>query len=89
MGHVADSYKALGEIILVASTCTKPDQKNFVTLLSPVSATVTAVARVPENNRKERMFYNHLTFIAGGARAVGWVQVVSNLFNTHLNRNRS
>lgn len=36
-----------------------------------------AILHVPEANRKERAWFNHLQVIAEGAPSVGWVEIVS------------
>ena len=63
-------------IILTASACTKPDQKAFSELLEPLRKSLTNVLEVPEKNRKERVWYNHLQVLSGGIASVGWVELV-------------
>ena len=63
--------------MLTASACSKPDAKGFSTLQEPIAKDVTAVMQVPEKNRKERVWYNHLMVISEGIASVGWVGVVS------------
>lgn len=64
-------------MILTASACQKPDTKGLSTALEALSKDVNAIVRVPEVNRKERNWHNHLQVIAEGAPSVGWVGVVS------------
>ena len=33
--------------------------------------------QVPEKNRKERVWFNHLMLVSEGSPSLGWVQVVS------------
>lgn len=66
-------------LLLAAGSCTKPDAKAFATLQEPIAKEVTAVMQVPEKNRKERVWYNHLMVISEGIPSVGWVGVVSTL----------
>lgn len=77
VGYVQSGFKSLRSIILTASGCTKPDTASFSGLLEPLGKDVSNVTQVPEKNRKERIWYNHLQVVSEGAPSLGWVQVVS------------
>jgi len=71
---VDSAFKNLRTVILAAASCTKPDAKAFASLLEPLSKDVSGVLRVPEANRKERVWFNHLQIVAEGTPSVGWVE---------------
>lgn len=73
----ARTIQALRDLLLKAATCKKPDQQAFGRLLEPLQASLEAVSRAKEANRKEREWFNHLTVVAEGALCVGWVATVS------------
>ncbi|KAL5511525.1 SRV2 [Sanghuangporus vaninii] len=75
VGYVENVFKGLRALLLTVGSCTKPDSKTFATLQEPIAKEVTAVMQVPEKNRKERVWYNHLMVIAEGIPSVGWVGV--------------
>jgi adenylyl cyclase-associated protein len=61
----------------VAAFCQKPDQSAYESLLIPLQATVEAISRSKEANRKERDWFTHLSAVAEGASWAFWVAVVS------------
>lgn len=61
----------------MAGACKKPDQKAFSELLTPLQASIEKVVRLKESNRKDRDWFNHLSAVASGAPAVGWITIVS------------
>ncbi|EJD05958.1 uncharacterized protein FOMMEDRAFT_119381 [Fomitiporia mediterranea MF3/22] len=75
VGHVESVFKDMRNLLLTASACNKPDSKTFTSLQEPIGKGVTAVMQVPEKNRKERVWYNHLMVISEGIPSVGWVGV--------------
>lgn len=71
-------YNDLRALILQASNCKKPgDDEALMKLLEPLQKDIGAISRAKEANRKDRAWMGHLTFIAEGGTAVGWVAVVS------------
>ncbi|KAL5490425.1 SRV2 [Sanghuangporus weigelae] len=75
VGYVENVFKGLRSLLLTVGSCTKPDSKTFATLQEPIAKEVMAVMQVPEKNRKERVWYNHLMVISEGIPSVGWVGV--------------
>lgn len=69
-------FASLRHVLVVAGSCKKPDQKAFSDLLGPLQAGIEAVTRFKEANRKDRQWFNHLSLVAEGAPAVGWITVV-------------
>ena len=61
----------------MAGSCQKPDQKTVDGLLSPLQASIEAISRAKEANRRDRDWLNHLTLIGEGGPSVGWVVSVS------------
>lgn len=74
-----NAFKELRAVIFAASACTKPDAKSFGSLLEPLGKEVSNITQVPEKNRKERTWFNHLQVVSEGAPSLGWVQIVSNV----------
>lgn len=77
MDLFAQAIQVLRDLLLRAAACKKPDQQAFEGLLNPLQASLEAVSRAKEANRKEREWFNHLTVVAEGAVCVGWVTAVS------------
>jgi adenylyl cyclase-associated protein len=71
----AQAIQVLRDLLIRAAACKKPDQQGFEELLNPLQASIEAVTRAKEANRKEREWFNHLTVVAEGAVCVGWVTV--------------
>ncbi|KAG6376520.1 adenylate cyclase-associated CAP [Boletus reticuloceps] len=71
----AQAILVLRDILLMAAACKKPDRQGFEELLNPLQASIEAVTRAKEANRKERDWFNHLTAVAEGAVCVGWITV--------------
>lgn len=69
-------YTNLGGIIRIAATCKKPDQAAFADLLSELQGDIEAISAIKDANRKERDWFNHLSFVAEGSPAVAWITVV-------------
>ncbi|KAI5124486.1 hypothetical protein M0805_003013 [Coniferiporia weirii] len=77
VGYVEQVFKNLRLVLLAASACTKPDAKAFNALLEPLHKDVMTVLQVPEKNRKERIWFNHLQVLAEGTPSVGWIEIES------------
>ncbi|KAI0350239.1 hypothetical protein OH77DRAFT_1431240 [Trametes cingulata] len=73
VGLVEQEYKDLRELLLLAASCRKPEQGEFEKLLGPLQKDIEAITRAKEANRKDREWFNHLSTVAEGAPAVGWV----------------
>ena len=70
-------YTGLGGLIRTAALCKKPTEQNiFAGLLQALQEDINAISAIKEKNFKEKVFANHLIFVAEGASAVGWVTVV-------------
>jgi adenylyl cyclase-associated protein len=69
-------YTNLGGILRIAAICKKPDQAAFAELLSDLQGDIEAISGIKESNRKERDWFNHLSFVAEGSPAVAWITVV-------------
>jgi adenylyl cyclase-associated protein len=63
-------------LLLTAAACQKPSEKELGDLLKPLTEDLAAISKAKETYRKEREWQSHLTFIAEGASAVGWVSLV-------------
>ncbi|KAI0071819.1 cyclase-associated protein [Panus rudis PR-1116 ss-1] len=72
---VEKEYNDLRVLLLQASACKKPDDDTFGKLLGPLRQDIEAITRAKETNRKDRDWFNHLSTIAEGGVAVGWVTV--------------
>lgn len=75
---VEKEYVDLRALLLQATVCKKPsDDASFAQLLQPLQKDIEGITRAKESNRKDRDWFNHLSTVAEGAVAVGWVTVVS------------
>ena len=75
-------FNDLRALILQATVCKKPESDSALAkVLVPLQNDIAAISRAKEANRKDRAWMNHMTFIAEGATAVGWVAVVSSMFS--------
>ena len=75
-------FNDLRALILQATACKKPESDSALAkVLVPLQNDIAAISRAKEANRKDRAWMNHMTFIAEGATAVGWVAVVSYTFH--------
>ncbi|TFK42985.1 cyclase-associated protein [Crucibulum laeve] len=72
-GLVEKQFQTVREFILLAASCQKPDQNTMNELLKPVQASIDAIARAKEANRRDRDWFTHLTLISEGAPSAGWV----------------
>lgn len=77
MDLFVQAIQVLRGLLLTAAACKKPDQQGFEVLLNPLQASIEAVTRRKEANRKEREWFNHITVVAEGVVCIGWVTVVS------------
>ncbi|PAV24323.1 adenylyl cyclase-associated [Pyrrhoderma noxium] len=75
VGHVESAFKKLRSLLLTVSSCTKPDVNSFGKLQEPIAKEVTTIMGVPEKNRKERVWYNHLMVISEGIPSIGWIGI--------------
>jgi adenylyl cyclase-associated protein len=69
-------YTHLGGIIRIAAICKKPDQAAFAELLSDLQSDIEAITAIKDSNGKDRVWSNHLTFVADGSPVVAWITVV-------------
>lgn len=70
-------FTALRSIILTASNCSKPNDKDFAKLLSPLQSSIESIGNVKDRNRSTRDWFNHLSTVAEGVPAVGWITIDS------------
>lgn len=75
-------YTNLGGIIRIAAICKKPDQAAFAELLGDLQGDIEAITAIKNSNRKDRDWFNHLSFVAEGSPAVAWITVVLLLSGT-------
>jgi adenylyl cyclase-associated protein len=73
---VEQLYTHLGGIIRTAAICKKPDQAAFAELLSDLQSDIEAITVIKDSNRKDRVWFNHLSLVAEGSPAVAWITVV-------------
>lgn len=76
---MAELFALQRALVYQATACTKPDDAAFQKLLAPFSKAITAVVEIKDANRSNRVVFNHLSTVADGIPAVGWVTVVSGL----------
>jgi len=69
--HVESAFKDLRTLILAASACAKPSDSSWT---EQIRKDVNDVVMVPEANRKERVWFDHLQVVASGIPSVGWVE---------------
>ncbi|XP_075589851.1 LOW QUALITY PROTEIN: adenylyl cyclase-associated protein 1 [Dermatophagoides farinae] len=71
-----ESFKEQRKFIEMASQMAKPaNDVQLMQLLKPISQLITQIQEIKERNRKHEHF-NHLSAIAEGIAAIGWVTVV-------------
>ncbi|KAF8325999.1 adenylate cyclase associated N terminal-domain-containing protein [Cantharellus anzutake] len=75
VSHVARLFELQRGLILQAAQCKKPADAAFGVLLEPFSKEIALVGEIKDSNRSNREFFNHLSTIADGIPAVGWVTV--------------
>ncbi|KAI0274390.1 adenylate cyclase associated N terminal-domain-containing protein [Russula aff. rugulosa BPL654] len=68
-------YTNLGGIIRIVAICKKPDQAAFAELLGDLQGDIEAISSIKDSNRKDRDWFNHLSFVAEGSPAVAWITV--------------
>lgn len=68
-------FKAQKQFLHLASQCTKPPADKLPSLLAPMVTHLTTVGELKDANRKSAQF-NHLSTVAEGIPAAGWVAVV-------------
>lgn len=73
---VKAGFAAQRKIIAIASKSTKPDQSSseYEQFLGPLQAALAAVGAIKDKNRPSPLF-NHLSAVADGIGALGWVAV--------------
>jgi adenylyl cyclase-associated protein len=74
---VEKEFTDLRALLLLASSCQKPDDAGFGDLLGPLQKDILAITKLKEANRKDRDWFTHLSTVAEGAPCAGWVTVVS------------
>ncbi len=75
-------FAAQRSLVHLAALCAKPADgglqgATFAKALGPLQQALVATQEVKEKNRAERKLFNHLSAIAEGIPAVGWVAIVS------------
>ena len=70
-------FKDTRSLLHIAAFCQKPDQTAYESLMIPLQTDIEAISRVKEANRKDRVWFNHLSAVAEGASWAVWIAVVS------------
>ncbi|TFK27388.1 hypothetical protein FA15DRAFT_666467 [Coprinopsis marcescibilis] len=70
---VEKQYDALRSFLLVAATCQKPKDPSLQKLLQELEDTIKTIPKAKESHRRDRDWFQHLTFVSEGAPAIGWV----------------
>ena len=73
---VSDATKAQRHLIQVASLSKKPDTATTQELIKPLQQSLAKVTELKDKNRPSPLFF-HLSTVADGIGALGWVVVVS------------
>lgn len=76
--HVVAAFEGVRHTILVAGNSKKPSGSPspvFMKLLEPIQKALEETQNAKEKNRADRKLFNHLSAIAEGIPAVGWVTV--------------
>ncbi|KAM8975593.1 adenylyl cyclase-associated protein 1 isoform 2-T2 [Pelodytes ibericus] len=71
---VLSGVKLQREILLKASQCQQPAEKDLATFLAPLSSQIQAAQEFREKNRGSKLF-NHLSAVSESIPALGWVAV--------------
>lgn len=71
---VHTGIKFLREILVTASQCQQPVEKDLAALLAPLSNQIQAIQTFREQNRGSKLF-NHLSAVSEGIPALGWVSL--------------
>lgn len=74
-GRLESLYLGLRGLILTAALCKKPDTDTLKKLIKPLEEDMLAINKIKDSS-KDRDWANHLTVIADGSGAVGWVMAV-------------
>lgn len=73
---IGKSFEAQKELIVTASQCKQPSyvSPQFATALQPLQEMLVSISAIRDNNRPSHLF-NHLSAVADGSPAIGWVAV--------------
>ncbi|PVF97789.1 hypothetical protein CPB86DRAFT_854521 [Serendipita vermifera] len=71
---VANMFRTTRGILLCASACKKPSDTEFMELMKPVFADYNAIAKIKDDNARNREWTLHFQTIAEGASSGAWVQ---------------
>lgn len=78
---VKRAFEVLRGVIAVASQSKKPSPADMPNVIKPLQEAIMRITEIRDKNRPSPLF-NHLSAIADGAPALGWVVVVRlNVFN--------
>lgn len=74
-------FTDLRSLILRASASVKPPDADLAKILTPFGENIGKIISVKDKNRSGQFkeFFNHLSTVAEGIPAVGWIQVVCSL----------
>lgn len=74
-GLVEKLFADQRSLILQASVCKKPADSAFQSILAPLATGIQKVGDFKDANRSNRDFFNHLSAVAEGIPAIGWVTI--------------
>ena len=66
-------------IILCATACKKPNDKEMGQLLKPMMKELDGISSIKDKNRSNKEFGLHFQVVADGIPCMGWVQLVGHL----------
>ncbi len=74
MGLIGEALSEQRRLITTASVSKKPDMPTLQSLIKPLQAIIEKITSIKEKNRPSPLF-NHLSTVADGIGAFGWVVV--------------
>jgi adenylyl cyclase-associated protein len=66
---------ATRQLVLIAAESKKPESKTLMDIIKPVQEAIASVVSIKDKNRPSPLF-SHLSAVADGVPALGWVVVV-------------
>ncbi|KAI9203669.1 adenylate cyclase associated N terminal-domain-containing protein [Polychytrium aggregatum] len=74
VGYLTEAFRAQRALIQIAAASKKPDVPTIQELLKSTNAAVEKITNIKDSNRPSP-FFNHLSTVAEGIPALGWVVV--------------
>jgi adenylyl cyclase-associated protein len=72
-------FRATRGILLCASACKKPTDTEFAELMKPIFVDFNTVAKIKDDNSRNRDWLLHFQTVAEGVSSVAWLQQVCNV----------